>query len=159
MDYTQQQQDMINNIADIDVLELLPQRPPFVMIDRLLHYDPVVTEAVLEIRPNNIFCREGHFSDPGLMENIAQTCAARIGFQSLLNNEPIRLGFIGEMKKVRVEQLPRVGETLHTRIEVVGEVLAMTLVKATVTSADRKVVECQMKIALSEQVADDNQAS
>ena len=67
-------------ITSIDVLELLPQRPPFVMIDQLLHFDEVVTTTRFEIRPDNLFA-EGPVLNPcALVENIAQTCAARMGY-------------------------------------------------------------------------------
>ena len=47
------------NLETIDVLTLLPQRPPFVMIDRLTHFDEVVTTTQLTVRPDNLFMEDG----------------------------------------------------------------------------------------------------
>ena len=62
-----------------DILDLIPQRPPMVMVDRLLHCDPVVTETEFTVREENILVENGRMSACGLVENIAQTCAARMG--------------------------------------------------------------------------------
>ena len=48
----------MNEFEKVDVHKLLPQQEPFVMIDRLVHYDPVRTVTALEVRPDNIFADE-----------------------------------------------------------------------------------------------------
>ncbi len=133
-----------------DILELLPQRPPFVMVDRLRHCDPVITETELEVREDNMFCRDGILFEPGVVENIAQTCAARMGYINKINNEKVKIGFIGALRNLSIHDLPKVNEMLLTRIEVQSEVMALTLVKATVECCGRLIAECEMKIAISE---------
>ena len=56
----------MNEFEKIAVHMLLPQQEPFVMIDRLIHYDPVRTVTMLEVRAENIFADEGHLSVAGL---------------------------------------------------------------------------------------------
>ena len=133
----------------IDITTLLPQQPPFVMIDRLEHCDPVVTETRLEIKPDTFFCTDGVFGEAGLVENIAQTCAARIGYMNLQAGEDVKVGFIGALKNLVIHSLPQTGDLLETRIEVLSEVLSMTLVKATVVCGGKLLAECEMKIAVS----------
>ena len=89
-------------LETIDVLTLLPQRPPFVMIDRLIHFDEVVTTTQLEVRPDNLFMEaDGLLNNCALVENIAQTCAARMGYiNQYIYKERVRLGFIGSIKKL-----------------------------------------------------------
>ena len=67
-------------LRKIDVHELLPQQEPFIMIGSLVHFDKLLIITEMEVRESNIFVDDGYFSPSGLMENIAQTCAARIGF-------------------------------------------------------------------------------
>ena len=141
---------MTSGLENINVLDLLPQRPPFVMIDRLVHYDPVVTVSSLEVRADNIFVDDGHFSTAGLNENIAQTCAARMGYISLSKNDRVKLGFIGAVNGFTVMRTPLVGEVLTTRIEVVQEVFQITLVHATVHVGDELIAETDLKIALED---------
>ena len=139
-------------LETIDVLTLLPQRPPFVMIDRLIHFDEVVTTTQLEVRPDNLFMEaDGLLNNCALVENIAQTCAARMGYiNQYIYKERVRLGFIGSIKNLQVLRPAREGEVLTTSIEVVQEVLQLTLVNATVKVGGETIVTAEMKIALSD---------
>ena len=66
-------------LEHIDVLNLLPQRPPFIMIDHLIHFDPIITQTHFTIRKDNMFLQpDGHYEEAGLVETIAQSCAARM---------------------------------------------------------------------------------
>lgn len=135
---------------DIDIHELLPQQPPFVMVDRMIHFDRIDTVTELEVRKDNIFVDEGRLTASGLVENIAQTCAARMGYINRLNNDKVMLGFIGAVRDLNIHRTPEVGELLTTTIKVREEVFQMTLVDATVKSGDDLLVDCEMKIALSD---------
>ena len=64
----------------IDIHELLPQREPFVMVGRLVYFDNEKTVVQTEVKEDNIFVENGVFTVSGIIENIAQTCAARIGY-------------------------------------------------------------------------------
>lgn len=141
----------MEELEKIDILKLLPQRPPFVMVDRLIHCDPVVTTTEFEVRADNIFNDGGHISAAGLCENIAQTCAARLGYISYASGKPVRLGFIGAVNNFSVLRTPGTGETLRTTIEVQQEVFNITLVHAMIKSAGDVVVESDLKIALGDE--------
>ncbi len=135
---------------DVDVLQLLPQRPPFIMIDHLTHFDRIFTSTCFTVRPDNVFVEDGILNPCALVENIAQTCAARMGYVNLVNSDNVKLGFIGSVKHLVVARDVKVGETLHTTIEVVQEVLQLTLVNATIKIDGVVVVEAEMKIAQSD---------
>ena len=134
----------------IDVHTLLPQQEPFVMIDRLVHYDPVRTITMLEVRPDNIFADDGHLSVAGINENIAQTCAARMGYISRSSGDRVKIGVIGAITGFSVTRTPLVGEVLTTTIDVVQEVYNVTLVHATVKVSDEVIAETDLKIALQD---------
>ena len=141
-----------SELSSIDVLTLLPQRPPFVMIDRLTHFDETVTTTQLTVRTDNLFTEaDGHLNPCALVENIAQTCAARMGYiNRYIYRQRVRLGYIGGIKNLQVLRTPRVGELLTTSIEVLQEVMRLTLVNATVRVGDEVIVTAEMKIALSD---------
>ena len=140
-------------LSSIPMSELLPQREPFVMVSRLVQFDPVVSTTQLDITSDNIFVEEGTLIVAGVIENIAQTCAARIGYINRQSSEGVRLGFIGAIRNLNILRLPKVGETLSTTITVVEEVFGMTLVNAVVKVADEVIAQTEMKIALSDIVA------
>lgn len=136
-------------ISEIPMQELIPQRPPFVMVDRLTAFDPVVTRTELAIEDDNIFVENGFLTASGVTENIAQTCAARMGYINLMNSQTVKLGFIGAIRNLEIHRLPRAGETIETTIEVREEVFGMTLVDATVYAGSDLIATSEMKIALS----------
>ena len=138
----------------IDIHELLPQQEPFVMIGSLVHFDKTLTITETEVRQDNIFVDQGNFSASGLMENIAQTCAARIGFvNKYILKKGIQLGFIGAVRNFEVLELPKVGDVITTRVEVKEEVFGMTLADAIITCGEKVLVTSEMKIAVKEQNA------
>ena len=140
----------MNEFEKIDVHTLLPQQEPFVMIDRLIHYDPVKTVTTLQVRADNIFADDGHLSVAGLNENIAQTCAARMGYISLSSGNRVKIGVIGAITGFSVNRTPLVGEVLTTEIEVKQEVFQVTLVHATVKVGEELIAETDLKIALQD---------
>ena len=138
-------------LKDIDIQEIIPQRPPFRMVDRLLSYDETVSEATLLLRPDNIFL-DDTFQTAGIVEHIAQTCAARIGYYNkYILHRDIVIGYIGAIRQLDVKRHPSVGEELLTRIEVLSSAFGMTLVSAVVsTSQGELIADGEVKIALSE---------
>ena len=139
-----------SDISSVNVLDLIPQRPQFIMIDCLTHFDPVITSSRFTVRDNNLFFSEGRLLASGLIENIAQTCAARIGYINRLSNEVIKLGFIGAIRNLKIYKTPLAGDTIYTTITVKEEVFQMTLVDAVVKLNDETIAEAEMKIALSD---------
>ncbi len=136
---------------DIDAHMLLPQRDPFVMVGRLISFDMsrVVTETV--VSPDNIFVEDGYLSAAGLIENIAQTCAARIGYlNKYILGKNITIGYIGAVKDCQIAGLPETGATIQTTVEVVAEIFGMILAKAEVRKGDRLLASSVMKIALKD---------
>ncbi|MCR5240026.1 MAG: pseudouridylate synthase [Prevotella sp.] len=141
--YTEEQ------LRDIDIHELLPQQEPFVMIGCLTQIDEVRTVTETVISPQNIFVDDGQFSASGLIENIAQSCAARIGFVNkyILHNG-IQIGVIGAVKNFQVVSLPKAGQTINTTVDTVSEVFGMTLAKATVTCEGEVLATTDIKIGV-----------
>lgn len=136
-------------VRQIDIHELLPQQEPFVMIGRLTHFDERQTVTETTISDKNIFADQGRFSASGLTENIAQTCAARIGYvNKYILKKGIQVGFIGAIRQLEITSLPKVGETITTTVGVVEEIFGMTLAKATITCNGEAIVKAEMKIAV-----------
>jgi predicted hotdog family 3-hydroxylacyl-ACP dehydratase len=138
-------------IETIDVLELLPQQPPFVMIDRLTHFDRKVISTALKIRTDNIFVENGVFTEAGIIESIAQTCAARMGYiNKYLIKDNVKLGFIGSIKNLVIEKCPKTDDEINITVEVKNEIFAVTLVNACVKCRNEPVASCEMKISLTD---------
>ena len=138
-------------MRSIDIHELLPQQEPFVMIGCLTHFDMIRTVTETKIQENNIFVENGMFSASGLIENIAQTCAARIGFvNKYILKKGIQIGFIGAIKDLKIQSIPKVGDVITTVVDVQEEIFGMILAKAEITCGENILVETNMKIAIKE---------
>ena len=127
---------------------LLPQRPPFVMISRLLTFEPMFVTTEFLITEDCIFVADGILDTKGIVENVAQTCAARIGYVNYIQHKQIEVGYIGAVRNMNFLRAPRVGEVLTTTVKVREEIFHMTLVDAEVRIGNELVSTAEMKIAL-----------
>ncbi len=144
--------------------ELIPQRPPFVMVDRLLHCGTKDALTELVVREDNIFVDGNELSAAGVMENMAQSCAARIGYINRMRAveeaatktaAEVRtagetIGVIGDLRECVFLRLPHPGETLRTHIEVIEQMMNLTLAELTTRVGDETIATARMKIALAE---------
>lgn len=130
--------------------ELIPQRVPIVMVDRLTSIEEGVSYTELEVRADNLFVERGVLSECGLIEHIAQSAAARIGYLFRTRGEAVPIGYIGSVNQFALGRLPRVGERLTTSIRVLQEVYQVSLVEAEVRSGEEVVASSRMKIFLEQ---------
>lgn len=135
---------------NINILELIPQRKPMVMIDQLVSCNSDITTTQLTILENNIFCKDGVFHEPGLIENIAQTAAARAGFIALQKNEKPAVGFIGSVKRLKISAFPVVNSKIITTVESTHNIGNVSIIKGIVKQNDLVIAECEMNIFLEE---------
>lgn len=139
-------------LRKIDIHELLPQQDPFVMIDRLIYFDKIRTATELVIKEDNLFCENGELTASGLIENVAQTCAARIGYvNKYILQKGIQIGFIGAIRNFEILKLPPVGKTITTTVDVEEEVFNMILATASVKCEGQVIADTSIKIAVREE--------
>lgn len=126
----------------------IPQRPPMTMIDRIIASEEEFFITDFLIRDDNVFVDNGTFREAGIMENIAQTCAARIGFCAA--NDEVPRGVIGGISGFTLYSRPRVGDTLITTINIVAGVGGAMVVDARVEANRERVATCSMKVFISQ---------
>jgi 3-hydroxymyristoyl/3-hydroxydecanoyl-(acyl carrier protein) dehydratase len=136
------------NIENIQ--SLIPQRPPFVMIDKLISFSETTTITGFSITTDNIFVENGLFKEPGLVENIAQTAAARAGYISQTENKPVQVGYIGAVNNLQVFMLPKQGDELITEITIENQIFDVTLISGKITCNGQPVAQCKMKIFINQ---------
>ena len=83
------------------------------------------------------------------MENIAQTCAARVGFYNkYILKKDVQVGFIGAIRNYVVHELPQVGSTITTRVDILEEIFGMTLANAEITCEGRTIATAEIKLSV-----------
>ena len=134
-----------------EILQLIPQRPPIVMVDKLYSVDEETSHTGLTVKADNIFCQNNHLTEPGLIEHIAQSAAARVGYIYTQKGESVPLGFIGSVDKFKLHKLPVVGSELHTEVKIMQELGDITLIAAITSVNNEPMAECRMKIFLKKE--------
>ena len=130
------------------ILDLIPQRAPIVMVDEFLGIDDNISKTRLAVKDDNIFVDDGKLSECGLIEHIAQSAAARVGYVFKTNNQEIPIGYIGSVNNFELKEFPKVGEVISTEIEIIQEVFNITLIQAKCYINDVEIASCKMKIFL-----------
>jgi predicted hotdog family 3-hydroxylacyl-ACP dehydratase len=130
----------------MNILSLIPQRPPFVMIDRLVYSDAGITRTSFKVTGDNIFVVNGRFREPGLLENIAQTAAARAGDLALKEGKPVAIGYIGAVKNLEIGELPGIEDELMTEIKMEDPVFDVVVISGKVWCKGSLAAQCEMKI-------------
>lgn len=138
----------MTNFEEIDIVELLPQRPPMVMVGKILSCESNRITTRFTISEENVFSYNGNFQESGLIENIAQTAAALSGYQAKLNNEKVKLGFIGSIRNLDIFSLPEVGSEIETSVEVIGQVMNVDMIKGEIRLNNEVIAQCEMRIFL-----------
>jgi len=133
-----------------NILSLIPQQRPFVMVDELLFSDDNITKTSFAVREDNVFVINGEFSEAGLMENMAQTAAAGSGNMARIEDRPVATGYIGQVKNLEVFALPVVGDELFTEVKMEVQVFDAGIVSGRVWCNEEVVAQCEMKIFINQ---------
>lgn len=133
-------------MPDLDITTYIPQRAPFVMVGGVVQVDDKLYVTKLDVTEDNMFAINGEFTEPGLVENMAQTAAAGTGYKYHKLGEPVPVGFIASIKNLKIISLPKVGEELRTEVAIMHKVMNVHVVEATVRCNDNIVASCEMKI-------------
>ena len=131
------------------IITLIPQKPPFVMVDKLIYHSPEKVISGFTIKDENLFTTESNFEAAGLIENMAQTIALHTGYLYFLKKQPAPTGYLGAIKKVTINALPKIGAQLITTVNILHEIMGVTLVNATITCRDEFIASSEMKTVLA----------
>src|SRR5690606_9301737 len=129
--------------------KLIPQKFPFVMVDKLLHFEEKKVIAGLTISEENIFTQNNKFTAPGLIEHMAQTVALYTGYQSFLKKEDAPTDYIGSIKKAQIFEPPSVGNELKTPVIILHDIMGVTLVTVETGCNGKIIASSEMKTVLA----------
>ena len=136
-------------VSKQNITSVIPQRAPFIMIDEVLEVDDDFTSSNFVVSTDNIFLEDGELGEAALVENIAQTAAARAGYIALIENKPVAVGYIGSVSRLEILDLPKLGDLLETRITVTNQVFNATIISGEIRCNGRPLAHCEMKIFIN----------
>jgi 3-hydroxyacyl-[acyl-carrier-protein] dehydratase len=133
-----------------NITDFIPQRDPFVMIDRLSYVDEKKSVGELQIREGNIFVEDGAFTEPGLVEAMAQAAAAGTGYHYKVANKRVPVGYIGAIQRLEIFSLPMIDDEITMEINLKTTVLNVALISGSVTCKEKLLATCDMKIVIAQ---------
>ncbi|MBC8883396.1 hypothetical protein H9X57_08100 [Flavobacterium piscinae] len=131
------------------VENLIPQKFPFVMVDKLIDFKENEIVVGLTVPENNIFVKDAVFQESGLIEHMAQSVALYTGYQFYLKQQPAPVGYIGSIKSIEISQLPKIKDEIVTFVTVLHEFMGVTLVDISSKVNGVEIAKGQMKTVLA----------
>ena len=133
-----------------NISHLIPQKAPFKMVSTLEHFLEKEVVSSFTITKKNLFTKNNYFTEPGLIENMAQTVALHTGYDYFLKGKDAPTGYIGSIKKVTIERLPKVNETIITKATILVEMMGVTMVDVVVFDTNKNTLaSSQMKTVIA----------
>jgi 3-hydroxyacyl-[acyl-carrier-protein] dehydratase len=132
-----------------NIISFIPQRAPFVLIDELLEAGTEYSKTSFDIQEDHLFVCNNVLTEPGIVENMAQTAAAGIGYHVCSQQQNL-IGFIGAIKSLIIDELPKVGEQIVTEVAFLHRRLNAYIVEAAVYLHERKIASCEFRIFVQE---------
>lgn len=147
----------------VDIQNYLPHRAPMLMVDLILDIDANFVETIFLIKEDNIFVQNNVFIEAGLIENTAQTCSSIVGKKYFFDengteNENVNvIGFISALKNVKIHSLPKVGDTIITKANLVskfaGDDYTLCTMSCQSSVEDQILLECEINLFIQKTVS------
>lgn len=129
-----------------EIIQYIPQRAPIVMVHNLVEASDDHVVTTLTIEPDNIFVDFENFTEPGLVEHIAQSAALHVGYQCSKKNLPVPIGYIAAIKDLKIFELPKANTVIKTLVRITNKVLDVTVIEGKVEQEGRILCSCEMRI-------------
>ena len=149
--------------SGVDIQNYLPHRAPMLMVDLILDIDANFVETIFLIKEDNIFVQNNVFIEAGLIENTAQTCSSIVGKKYFFDengteNENVNvIGFISALKNVKIHSLPKVGDTIITKADLVskfaGDDYTLCTMSCSSSVEDQILLECEINLFIQKTVS------
>lgn len=138
--------------------ELIPHRPPMVLVDRVVRVDGLETETAFSVTSDCFFVADGVLSEMGMLENLAQTSFIFLNYffikpdEVLWDKKKDNLGVISTIVNLDVSVLPKVGQALHTHTQTelvfTSDFLKICTIQGTISVDGKIALQATMKMLL-----------
>lgn len=135
-------------MQEYEITELIPQRSPIIMVDRLLEVTDNEAVTCFTITEDNIFLdNNGTLKESGIIENIAQSASAMYGYEHQCHGGmKAPVGYIGEIRNFTCNRCPSKGEKFITTITRGIEIGGVTEVTGIASVENEIIAQTRLKI-------------
>ncbi|MEI4220404.1 MAG: 3-hydroxyacyl-ACP dehydratase FabZ [Candidatus Dasytiphilus stammeri] len=134
-----------------EILQLLPHRYPFLLIDRILSYsEENIVSAVKNISLNEVYC-QGHFPNqpifPGvlILEAIAQAAVILLKKKSI-RRLPNEIYYLAAIDKARFKRLVLPGDQLILQVQLIQTRFSLSICHGIAHVHNEVACESSMKL-------------
>ncbi len=129
----------------------LPHRAPMVLVDGMNNMDDEGGVGELLVVSGLALMEGDYLGEGGLIEHMAQSAALYSGHAYRSRGEEVPVGFITKVSEVDIVRLPKVGETLSTRITIIHDMGYVTLIKASSFIGKNCISSCKLQVFIQQQ--------
>jgi 3-hydroxyacyl-[acyl-carrier-protein] dehydratase len=139
-----------------EIKKLIPQRFPFIMIDRVLSVEPGKDATAIKSISGNDICFPGHFPDkaifPGVLiiEAMAQTAIVLFAVGKHQNNAKLPVYYLGSVK-ARFSHPVVPGDQLRIKVVIVKSLPNGAYVSGEAFVDDKKVSEAELVFSVKDE--------
>jgi len=134
------------------ICKLIPQQPPFVLVDTLVEYGADRIVSAFHIPQQHVMVdANGTLSEAGVIEHFAQTIALHQGYDYFMRNLSPPVGYIGSIKDFEVHRRPQAGQQLSTNIRILQRMFGVTAVRGEVRCEDELIATGEMRTVIAQE--------
>ena len=126
--------------------ELIPHRPPMVLIDEVTDYGAERICAQRTIRGGDPFVEADGLNDAALLEVIAQTIAAGDAMYAQSKGGKVIKGYLTGLTSVKIAGRAKVGDLVEVTADCLKRMDGMGLFEASASAGDRLLAEGRFKL-------------
>lgn len=126
---------------------LVPHRPPFLLVDRLLEFTGQAGVVESIIAPDNLFLTDdGTFKEIALVELLAQSAAAVKGYSDLMGGKEIKKGFLVDIREFNFKERCCEGDVVHIFIEISKSFSGFSIINGYLRCSDKEIAAGTLKL-------------
>lgn len=129
-----------------DSAPYLLQQPPFRFVDAVISCSYYEADTEFVVRPDVCLLDDDKLTLAGLMENMAQSCAAWMGLQMVSRGESIRLLPLCAILRMKMLRSVVVGDCLNTTVRLVDEDFGIVSMVAESYVSGEMVAQAEIKV-------------
>jgi len=132
---------------------LLPHRPPILLVEELLDYDPLWADASGRVRDDCPFLRaDGALHPLAGIEIVAQAAAALQGALARDTQAPAKAGLLVGVRDYRVAGVLRKGDSFRTEVRKSAEYPPLSVIEGRLWSGDTQIASGSLRVVTTEAV-------
>jgi len=131
----------------VDAAQLVPHKPPMLMIDRLLEVRERASVTEMTVLQDMVFVgKDGKLDEASYPEIMSQAMAAQEGFRKLGSRNPQQEGFLLGIKNLEILGSARIGDVLRISMFKVAKYGDFGIIHGEVKKGDTVIARGELKV-------------